>query len=344
MIFLKIGPRIVKTGIAVTLALYICRFFELEPGVFAGVAAIFAVQPSIYRTWRHLLDQLLTNTLGATIALLTIYFIGNEPIIIGLVMMIVILIGLQLKMVNTISLTLVTVLAIMSAPGTEDLLYAANRFLIILIGIGSAFLVNIFIIPPNHKKIYLENSSHIFQNMSILMRTAISDELTEKSFQEEFKNLNQDLQKLEETFNIFNEERAKLSKFNQLDSREVVVFKQMLRCLQQGEEVLLIIDEHYFQSKRNEDVNQFFDSQLEELIRNHEYLLLKYEGKTKQGEGNLGHHLLTESSHFLEQLLRLEVADREDRQRLIMVGSSIFEYVIHLQRLNRVIDQYLKTA
>ena len=37
----KLGPRVIKTGIAVTLALFICSILELESAVFAGIAAIF---------------------------------------------------------------------------------------------------------------------------------------------------------------------------------------------------------------------------------------------------------------------------------------------------------------
>ena len=117
---MKVGPRVIKTGIAVTLALYICSIFDLDSAVFAGMAAIFTIQPSIYRTWKQVWNQVETNTLGAIIALLGLYFLGSDPFSIGLVMIIVILISLKLKMANTISLTLVTVLAIMSAPGNED--------------------------------------------------------------------------------------------------------------------------------------------------------------------------------------------------------------------------------
>ncbi|AZV43914.1 hypothetical protein BAOM_3305 [Peribacillus asahii] len=51
---MKLDPRVIKTGIAVTLALYICSLFNLESAVFAGIAAIFTIQPSIYRTWKHI--------------------------------------------------------------------------------------------------------------------------------------------------------------------------------------------------------------------------------------------------------------------------------------------------
>lgn len=339
---MTLGPRILKTGISVTVALYICYFLQLEQAVFAGVAAIFAVQPSIYRTWKYFLDQLITNTLGAAVALFAIHFIGNDPIIIGLVLIMVILVCLQLKMESNISLTLVTVLAVMSAPGTGDWTFAITRFLIILIGISSAFLVNLAIFPPKYKKNYLESSEKVFQNMSLLMRTAISDELTEKSYKEEFDRLTKDISKLEELFILFNEERSKMAKLNPLDAREIVVFKQMLRCLQQGEEVLQIIEEHYFQIKKNHDINVFFDQHLEALTKQHEYLLLKYQGKVKTNENHLRKDILDVSGTFLEDVIRIEAEESMDKQRLITIGSSIFEYSFHLQRLNKLIHQYLK--
>lgn len=103
---LKVGPRVIKTGIAVTLALYVCSIFNFESAVLAGVAAIFTIQPSIYRTWKHIWNQVQTNILGAIIALIALHFLGNEPFAIGLVMIVVILISIKLKMEDTISLTL----------------------------------------------------------------------------------------------------------------------------------------------------------------------------------------------------------------------------------------------
>jgi len=148
---MTLGPRVLKTGLSITLALYICAFFDLEPAIFAAVAAIFTVQPSIYKSWRQVLDQLQTNTLGAIIALAAAFLFGNEPVAIGVVSILVILICLRMKMESTIGLTLVTVLVIMSAPGDEDIWFTVNRFILILIGMGSAFVVNIAILRPKHQ-------------------------------------------------------------------------------------------------------------------------------------------------------------------------------------------------
>jgi uncharacterized membrane protein YgaE (UPF0421/DUF939 family) len=338
---LTLGPRILKTGISVALALFICTIFELEPAVFAGVAAIFTVQPSIYRSWKQVLDQLKTNTLGAAIALFMIYFIGRDPFTIGIVMIIVIMICMKMKMESSISLTLVTVLAIMMAPGHEDFSFALNRFGIILIGMASAFLVNLLILPPKYKNNYREKVHSVFQNMSLLMRTAISNEMTEKSFQEDAEKLKEDIKRLEEVFDILDEERVNMSKLNPQDARELVVFKQMLKATQQGSEVLQVIEEHYFQSANDDQENQLFDYQLEQLIRYHELILLKYDQKIKK-EDELTENIIGESGLFLEKIMDIYREDRGQKLRLVVIGSSIFEYAFQLKRLDQLIDQYLK--
>lgn len=338
-----LGPRVIKTGIAVTLALFICSYFNLQSAVFAGVAAIFTIQPSIYRTWKQVWDQVQTNTLGAIIAILALYFLGNDPIAIGLVMIIVILISLKLKMEETISLTLVTVLAIMSAPGIEeDWLFALHRFGIILIGMISALLVNIFIYPPKYKKNYLNKVHDIFQNMALLMRTAISNEMTEKSYQEQMKDLENDILKLEEQYRLFDEEREKMAKINNINLREIVVFKQMLKSLQQGFIVLENIDEFYFQSKPNPDENMLFDHQIEHLVKYHELYLLKYEGKIKPDEPELEEDLVSQSKVFLEKVIDSYNLNHEQKIHLAVIGSSVYKYAFQIERLNRVIEQYLR--
>ncbi|WNS79503.1 aromatic acid exporter family protein [Domibacillus sp. DTU_2020_1001157_1_SI_ALB_TIR_016] len=339
---MTLGPRVFKTGIAVTLSLYICYFLNLEPAVFAAVAALFTIQPSIYRSWRQLLDQVMTNTMGAAISLFSIYFIGDNPIIIGVLMMLVISLSLKMKMESTIPLTLVTVLAIMSTPDNENIDFILNRFLIILVGIGSALVVNLLIIPPNYKKNYLEKTRTVFQNMSLLLRTAVSNELTETSFQEQSKKLQDDIRKLEDLFKMFDEERTKLSKLKPVDVREIVLFKQMLKTLQQGEEILENIEEHYFQTGANEAEDYLFDTQIEQLIKYHEYLFLKYEGKIKQQENHHELKEIKESAAFFERALDIYKQNKDQKFRLLIIASSIVEYSFHLQRMDQLIDQYYK--
>lgn len=336
----NIGPRILKTGIAVTLALYLCSAFQLEPAIFAALAATLTIQPSIYRTWKQMLDQVMTNTLGAAVALFAITFLGDNPITIGIVIILVISLSLKIKMENTIPTTLVTVLAIMSAPGNEDFLFTLNRFLIIMVGTGSAMVVNLTILPPKYKEKYLENVQATFQSMSLLLRTAVSNEMTETSFQDQSKKLKKDIVKLENQFQMFDEERGKLGKLgkvNEMHAREVVIFKQMLKTLQEGEQLLENIEEHYFQSRTNKEDNQLFDDHIEELVNYHEYQLLKYQGKVKEQHGD--DEVLKNSGEFFDQVLKVYHQDKEQKLRLMIITSSIVDYAFHLNRLNQLLEK-----
>lgn len=336
---ITLGPRVLKTGLAVVLALYITKWLGLEPPVFAAIAATFTIQPSIYRSWKQVMEQFQANTLGAIIAVSSIYLFGNSPIVIGLVMVIVIIISLKLKMDGSISLTLITVLVMMSSQEYQGIVAAGNKFIIVLVGMGSAFLVNLIISPPNYNKNFTEKMDSSFRTMSLLIRTAISNELTEKTFQDQWSQLKKDVSKLEDLYKILDEEREKISKLKPLDVREIVVFKQMLACLQQGLKLLDIIEDHFFPSRPDQEETKEFDHHLEELINYHEMILLKYAGKIKDIENA---DLLEESGQFLEEIMDDTFYEREHKLRLVIIGSVIFDYAFQLERLNDLIDQYQK--
>lgn len=334
---ITVGPRVIKTGVAVALALYITQWIGLEPPVFAAIAATFTIQPSIYRSWKQVLEQFQANTLGALIAIASIYLFGNNPIVIGLVTIIVIIISLKLKMESSISLTLITVLIMMSSHEFNGILTAANKFIIVLVGMGSAFLVNLIISPPNFNKNFTEKMDSSFRTMSLLIRTAISNELTEKSFQDQWSQLRKDIAKLEELYKILDEERKKISKVKPFDIRELVLFKQMLACLHQGLRLLDIVEDHFFQSRPEQQETNEFDDHFEKLIQYHEMILLKYSGKIREidMEG-----FLMKSGLFLESIIEDSSMERDDRLRLTIIGSAMYDYAFQLERLNELIDQY----
>ncbi len=335
---MTLGPRVFKTGLSITIALYVCAYFELEPAIFAAVAAIFTVQPSIYKSWKQVLDQLQTNTLGAVIALAASSLFGNEPVAIGIVAILVILICLRMKMESTIGLTLVTVLVIMSAPGDEDIWFTVNRFILILIGMGSAFIVNITILRPKHQGMFIEKARATFDRMSLLLRTAISDEMTEKEFRKQADELSKEIEQLDDLFGMFDEERRKLAKLRHIDVRQLVVFKQMLQSLHKGADILQIVEEHYIQGGHKEEVNLVFDHYIEQLTKVHEHILLSYEGKMKVGV--LSHTVhLNENVAFMQRIMTFYEDEPERKLGLVLVGSAIYEYGFQLQRLERLIER-----
>jgi uncharacterized membrane protein YgaE (UPF0421/DUF939 family) len=331
------GARMLKTGIAVTVSLYISELLGFTPSVIAAVAAIFAIQPSIYRSWRYFLEQLQTNTLGAVIALIAGKVFSNEPIIIGLVCILVIMICLKINMEETVGLTLVTVIAVMEASGQWH--FALNRFLQMLIGISAAFLINILFIPPKPKVQFLTLIQTVFAKLSLLLRTAISDEMKEAVSREEKQGLESALQSLTDKYKLYEEEFKKLKRAAFSDSRSLIVYKQMLQTLHKGWEVLDTIDRHYFQSYRTPEWDAFFDSQLEILIKYHEHILLKFEQKLKSESSEM--YLLEEQNdQFLQTFMSQYTETGESMFRLSIVAAAMYDYGFQAIRLNKLVEQY----
>lgn len=75
---MKLGARIFKTGVAIVFALFIAETLHLSHPVFAGIAAIFAIQPSIYRSYLTIVEQIQGNIIGATVAILFVLLFGDR--------------------------------------------------------------------------------------------------------------------------------------------------------------------------------------------------------------------------------------------------------------------------
>lgn len=331
-----IGARVVKTGIAVALALYIASLVRLEGVTIAGVAAIFAIQPSVYRSWRHMLEQVQTNTLGALLALGVSLAVPVNEVVVGITCIAVILITLALRMEATVALTLVTTIVVLEAGG--EWTYAIERFSAILIGIAAAFLVNAAVLPPNHRKQFLDGYREALGTLSLLLRTAVSDELKERESKAQRVKLGEAIRRLHERYGMLEEEWRKWKRFRPQPGRDLVVQKQMVRAMTVGQLALDAVHAHYVPRRKGYDADRALDERLEELIRYHEYILLKYDGKMKKSEqpyARIGEHTKT--------LLReqIEAAGGDGDVSLVVVASAIYEYGRQLRRLDKTAGRAL---
>ncbi|RCW47835.1 FUSC family protein [Paenibacillus prosopidis] len=333
---MTIGARVLKTGMAVALAIYLSGVFGFASPLIAAVAAIFTIQPSIYRSWQSVTDQVQTNLLGALIAIAAVRLFGHTPIAVGLVCVVVILISIQLKMESTIGLSLVTVVAIMEANG-QGWALAIERFLMILTGMGASFAVNVLVFPPRPRRQFTAQVHQAYNQLSLLLRTAISNEMKEQVFRQEKEKLHETLRKLEERYAVFEEERKILARTKTSHARQLLVSKQMIKTLQKGADLLDVVEEHYFASPSAGEWALRFDRQIEELSKYHEHILLKAEDKMKP-------HALIEpeeerEARLVKDLTAYILEDPDEHKRLVFVASGLFEYAYHLRRLEKLLDQ-----
>ncbi|MEG6586626.1 FUSC family protein [Dendrosporobacter sp. 1207_IL3150] len=149
---MKIGARVIKTGIAVAITMFLCGVLGLEPAFFGAVSAVINMQPSIFLTIRAARDQIMVHILGIAAGFFFGYFMGVNPFSAGLIVILLIPIYKKLKLQSGITMGIVAALFVLSSSTEEFLVHALARSGVIFIGLGSAMIVNVLLWPPRYNE------------------------------------------------------------------------------------------------------------------------------------------------------------------------------------------------
>ncbi len=231
---MRFGARIFKTGVTVALALYISIWLGLEPPIFAAIAAALSIQPSVYRSWKNGLEQIQANIIGAAVATAFALFLGNEPYIIAMVVMLVIAINLKLKFEKSTSLAVVTVLAMMTVPPEEFLQFGLTRFLLILIGVLSSFVINIVFFRPQYEKKLFAQHKQLMEQIAVSLRFFLDPALKAKESRKDLQEMKKAQQSAEELYQLLEEEITHFHKSRFSQRRKLVVYREMMRLTQEA--------------------------------------------------------------------------------------------------------------
>lgn len=144
-----LGPRIIKTGLAVFLSLAIFHWFGSGYATFAAVAAILAVQPTIHQAREVFRQQLLGNVVAGVIAASLGIWLPITPLTMSVGTVLVLGLLNRLKLSEASGLAVVVVIFIMDRPEKDFLPYTLARLGTIVGGMAIGFLVNRYIRPPD---------------------------------------------------------------------------------------------------------------------------------------------------------------------------------------------------
>lgn len=144
------GARIFKTGLAVTLSMFICNYFNVQPAIFAGAAAVLSMQPSLGLSFKNAWEQILVQVIAIVIAILFGLTLGNNVIIMGLTTILVIFICQRFKWRGALSGGVMATIFILNSPADQFIDHALVRSLAILIGVAVGLVVNYTIAPPSY--------------------------------------------------------------------------------------------------------------------------------------------------------------------------------------------------
>ncbi|WP_019242923.1 MULTISPECIES: FUSC family protein [Bacillus] len=342
---MKIGARILKTGIAIILSLALAQILKFPSPAFAGIAAIFALQPTIYRSYRTVIEQIQGNMIGAVIAIIFVLLFGNHVFFVGLASILVIIINVRFKSSNTITLSVVTVIAIMESQSGDFLDFAFVRFFTILLGILSAFVVNLLFLPPKYEtKLYFKISS-ITEEITKWIRISTRHASEHTHIKNDIQTIKEQIIGIEQVYMMYKEERELFKKDKRAKARKLVIYRQMIATSKRSLDILKKLHKYENQFHHMpENFQHTIQTQLDFLITQHEQIHLKYIRKIKPSVNYEKNQSLSNKELFTLFLDLQKEVDKEDEPHLyhmMALVSGVIEYEEHLVHLDTLINSFL---
>jgi len=147
-----IGWRIIKTGIAVALCIWIAQLLKFEYPFYSAIAAVIAMQATIEGSLKTGLHRMKGTIVGAVTGYAFALVMVKSPWWTGLGLVLTMTILKLMKWQEAMSIASVVFIAISVNLTGQPLDYALNRIIDTALGIIIAYFVNRWVFPPRYHK------------------------------------------------------------------------------------------------------------------------------------------------------------------------------------------------
>ncbi|MBM7542155.1 FUSC family protein [Amphibacillus cookii] len=340
---MRFGARMFKTGLAVAIALYAAMLIGFPSTVFAGFAAVFAVQPSIYQSFKTIIKQLQANFIGVSTATIASYLIGNDPFVVGIAVVIVISLCRFFKLEKSaVSIALIAVISVMETTDMEIYEFAFIRFSSLMLGILSAFLVNLLFLPPKYETTLFQHIDQVTKEILQWLRVTTRHLSDDPSLKKEIKRLSGDLRRMDEIYALFQEERVYLQKNRLIRTRKLVVFRQLIKVTHKSFSVLKSIQSVDNRADLIPDhVREELVQEIDHVLHAHEHMLLGFMRKIKRHEQHPIQHLSDSNiPKLVDALLDLYQKNETDYLTFLPLATMLMTYHYELEHLQTLLSSY----
>ncbi len=335
-----IGARVLKTALAIVISIYVANFLDLTPTL-AAMGAIFAVKPSVYRSYLNLLEQAVANMIGAMVAVILVLLFGPEhTLLIGFGAIFTIWFTSRWKSEDYVGTALVTMLVIMEAQGGNLFLFAAERYTSIMLGVIAAFAINILVLPPRYELKFFENLLDYNRTILSWIGKKTQPDMKVVIHHKDFDQIRKKLVKVEYLYHLFSEDRN----FN-MDrpirrKRKLVLYRAMISTSQRAYNVLrkyhaLETQLHMMPVEFQEEVVR----QIKILVEHHQNFHQNFR-KTNDCHKVFESTNLSELISLLGQLRDIKHQDSITLLHMTALTSAMFEYGEHLQHLHVLYESF----
>lgn len=344
---MKFGARILKTGLSVLLALTIASLLNFDTFFIAGIAAAISVFPSIHKSWKHLYQQILGNIIGATIAIGAFLLFGHHPVAIAVAVVLVISTNLAFKLHDTINLSVVVVIVIMSLPMDKDYIqFALLRVLLVIIGIFSSLIVNFLFMPPKNESSIVSSIRSLNKDIFMYLRF-LSTENKEfiVKLKGEVKKINSSIKKIESKQKLFVDEyRSSFKKKTFKEKKKIIVFNQSIATSKEELKLIkLLIDNAYLYSTVDSAVLKSIQTAVLDVCSYHEKIFFKFDKGIDSAQNIIStKDLLAKNKKLANDLvLAYKENDFEDWCDILPIINKLINVAYELDKLERYVDNYL---
>ncbi|MBR3061777.1 MAG: FUSC family protein [Exiguobacterium sp.] len=342
---MKFGARTIKTGLSVAIVLLIAEAFQFQQIVVPALAASLALLPSVYQTGLRLIEEMKGNLIGALLSVGFLLFTPNPtPIAIGFVIIIAISILLFLNLESTTRTVILTTILIMEGASQSDMpvwVFAGERYLLIMMGITVALIVNALLFPPRYER---KLEAQITDTCHMIVRIARLFAETEggrSSFDSlpETKKLHSDS---EQTYAYFEEE----IKANRWLEKKTPIFRRAVlksKMIETNRAALHVIEklDHDFHTIEQlpPQLSEELYRHMRHLLRRHERLFSAYELENEHlidREEDLIHENFDFAKLMIEKM-------REEEEELILTVVPLVATMTDWVKAMNELERYLFT-
>lgn|SRR5690625_3594534 len=342
----NIGPRMMKTGLAVAMSIIVTEALGLELGMVAVITAVVAMQPSIMRSISHIKEVALSTAMGVFFALAGAYTLGLQPVSIGITVIVAIAVNIRLGWVKTVNITILTI-AIIMLSGDEQIhfIYLIDRLSLIFIGISSAFLINALIFPPNHQKLLYGLLRSAREKTSFLLRVIPNKTMKVRELKKHKEDLAKQIKEVNDYLDVIIDEKSRMFIKKRMSfMRDIIIFKQMIKVIELEFQLIENLEDKIEEIEEISENQSFLVKKLvAKIVEYHENVILTYEGQVTIQKG-LQRDSFTAMNLTINDLIdELQQSELEKWIEIFPVASSIVTLMVELEKLDKLTRKHVKT-
>lgn len=345
---MKLGARMLKTGIGVALTILIAQWLPFVQPVMPGLTAVIGLQQTPKRSLNTFFQRMLAALFGGIFAVFMYYFFGNNPLIIGVTITLFIGIMNALKMQNVITLACIAIVVIMLADRDVMVHSAVARVIENMLGVFVAMIVNIFILPPKYDTALYEKINITTTEILIRLRAILRKNGEYSSLTSDINWAESRVSSIETQYQLLMDEQV-WQKSKRLGlKRKIVVFRSFITALKEALTLLTIIHSHTNQVfQLPYELRYRIRERIETLCAAHEQIFLKFDGRISAEEVNFFKSTVEFRQKLLDNIYLesqvMQGASREDYERsntLMLINSAMINYEEALIHLNTLVRSY----